>query len=297
MKKVVFFKNIDRFELIRWSIILFLALLISHFFAYEKLPFIFKDYTFPWRTFGLALIFGTTICHANTTINKYLKKKHPLNKNLKNRIIRQFLFIWIVTIIIFTILYIGINGLILKKDLTFISYSFFLFISLFISTFEGLILILLEMYKQSMLSEYKNEDNVEKVVNNDKKYITVKTADSISNIEVNNIAYVNSKNGIVILKDFQEKKFISQYTSLNEIIDLFDSNIFYRVNRQFLLNRHCIKKLEDATNKKLDVHLKEGFLKSNPVLSCSRYKSKELRDWFNNPNTENNIIANTTKSL
>jgi len=275
-----YLNKVNRFERIRWSIIIVLALLIAHYFAYEKIPFISEGYKFPWKTFGLALIFGSTICHSNTTIYKKLNIAFPLRENLRKRILLQFIYIWIVTAIIFSLLYLGINGVLLNKKITFISFSFFLFISIFISTFEGLILILLEVYKLYQSAESNLENINNGVAVEEKKYLPIKTVSKITNLNINNIAYVNSKNGIVIIKDLDKNKFITQYTSINEIIDYFPDTMFYRVNRQYLLNKEIIEKLEDDVNRKINIFLNPAYL--NHIISCSRYKNKEIKNWFNN---------------
>jgi DNA-binding LytR/AlgR family response regulator len=272
--------KIDKFETIRWSIIFVLSLIIAHLFGYGKLP-LTSGYKFPWRTLGVALIFGATICQMNTTIYRRLNKSLILKENLHKRILLQFIYIWVASIILFTILFLGINGVLLKKTITFYNYSFFLIIILFISTFEGLVFILLEVYKFYKSNQKNNENIIEEVKITENNFLTIKTVGNITNLSIDNIGYVNSKNGIVIIKDLDKKKYITQFTSLNEIIDVFPQSTFFRVNRQFLLNRNVIKKLEDDINRKLNVYLKDEFLKSNPVLSCSRYKSKEMRDWFN----------------
>jgi len=270
----------NRFEKIRWTIIIVLALLIAHYFSYEKIPFISDNYKFPWKTFGLALIFGSTICHSNTAIYKRLNMAFPLRENLRKRILLQFVYIWVVTVVIFSLLYLGINGILLDKKITFINFSFFLFISIFISTFEGLILILLEVYRLYQSSESNLEDIKKGVSGEEKKYLPIKTVSKITNLDINHIAYVNSKNGIVIIKDLDKNKYITQYTSINEIIDYFPDTMFCRVNRQYLLNKEIIEKLEDDVNRKINIFLKPAYL--NHIISCSRYKNKEIKDWFNN---------------
>ena len=105
------------------------------------------------------------------------------------------------------------------------------------------------------------------IVNFRHQWIPVKTAD-IACFMRENLNY---------LYTFSGEKHILDYTTLEEIEELLDPRLFYRANRQFIINIDSIQTVRPHENQKLTAHMKLP-LKFN--VDISREKAPGFKKWF-----------------
>lgn len=73
-------------------------------------------------------------------------------------------------------------------------------------------------------------------------------------------------------------KYMIDYTTLEEVEDLLDPRLFYRANRQFIINIDAIQTVKPVENSKLIIRLKEPNHKLE--IDMSRLKSPEFKKWM-----------------
>jgi DNA-binding LytR/AlgR family response regulator len=90
------------------------------------------------------------------------------------------------------------------------------------------------------------------------------------------IAYF-MRDSLNFLITFREEKFYLDFNSLEEIEDIIDPRVFFRANRQCIINTNAIASIRLHDNGKLSLHLKSP-LKS--VIEVSREKAPSFKRWF-----------------
>jgi hypothetical protein len=261
---------------VRYISVVLLSFFLSHYLNYQKLPFT-PGYEFPLRTFIFVIIFGIFICESNAFIYRYLKETRSYNNSLKAIIGQQFIYSAVVTIIIFSTLYIVINLIVFDNPFSFFSFTKFLLIIIAIALFEDIILTfrdILKLYNAS-LSKFDNSNKVF-----DK--ILVQQGNNTIEFDTEELAYLHSENGVVTILDQYLNEYTTQYNSLNEIEEKLPPTIFFRINRQYFVNRNIIKSIKKDKNRKLKVILDKPYQKQEGYdgLNVSRYKSMDFKKWY-----------------
>lgn len=77
---------------------------------------------------------------------------------------------------------------------------------------------------------------------------------------------------------FNGEKYIIDYVTLEEVEELLDPRLFYRANRQFIINIGSIQSVKPVENSKLIIKLKEPNHKLE--IDMSRLKSPEFKKWL-----------------
>jgi DNA-binding LytR/AlgR family response regulator len=77
---------------------------------------------------------------------------------------------------------------------------------------------------------------------------------------------------------FNGEKYIIDYVTLEEVEELLDPQLFYRANRQFIINIESIQTVKPVENSKLIIKLKEPNHKLE--IDMSRLKSPEFKKWI-----------------
>lgn len=108
-----------------------------------------------------------------------------------------------------------------------------------------------------------------------KKRFAVKTSKGIFIINVKEIAFIRAEEGLVFCVTKNQKKFTLNY-SLNELEQLLDPNVFFRLNRSEIINVNFIEKLENYFNDRLSVSLQQWEEK----LISSASRTAALRKWI-----------------
>ena len=79
------------------------------------------------------------------------------------------------------------------------------------------------------------------------------------------------------LYKFTGEKFILDYTTLEEIEELLDPNIYFRANRQSIIHIDAIEKVKLHENQKLTVTLKDPLKMEQDI---SREKAPGFKKWL-----------------
>lgn len=111
--------------------------------------------------------------------------------------------------------------------------------------------------------------------NDFKKRFAVKTAKGIFIVNVDEIAFIRAEEGLVFCTTKNQKKFTLNH-SLNELEQLLNPDVFFRLNRSEIVNVNFIEKLENYFNDRLSVSLRN--FEEKLISSASR--TSALRRWI-----------------
>jgi len=111
--------------------------------------------------------------------------------------------------------------------------------------------------------------------NDFKKRFAVKTTKGIFIINVDEIAFIRAEEGLVFCTTKNQKKFTLNH-SLNELEQLLNPTVFFRLNRSEIVNVNFIERLENYFNDRLSVSLRN--FEEKLISSASR--TAALRRWI-----------------
>jgi DNA-binding LytR/AlgR family response regulator len=124
---------------------------------------------------------------------------------------------------------------------------------------------IIDLIKKSFVKKQKYKASL--LVHHRESYIPV---------EVNNIALLMLDTEILYIYTFNKKKF-PIYKTLTEIESEIDPALFFRINRQVLINRNSIKEVQPYFHRKVVVKTDLGIKEQ---LIVSRVKVSEFMDWL-----------------
>ena len=137
---------------------------------------------------------------------------------------------------------------------------------------------------QNSLSKTADQYSVEtinKVLSSlQKQYKTrfmVKVGDHLRSVSTEKIAYFYAEGRHVYLVNWQDRKFIIDY-KMEDLAELLDPAVFFRVNRSFILNIESITDVIIFSNSRLRIGTKPETEKE---ILVSREKVNVFKDWFN----------------
>lgn len=111
---------------------------------------------------------------------------------------------------------------------------------------------------------------------NYKTTFLVSHRDELIPLKIENIAYFKIDTGVVKAVTTDNKVF-SINDKLEDIEEELDSQLFHRVNRQFIINKDSVVNLKTYFNGKLIVEVKPG---SEQRIVVSKAKAAEVKDWL-----------------
>jgi DNA-binding LytR/AlgR family response regulator len=111
-----------------------------------------------------------------------------------------------------------------------------------------------------------------------KKTILVYFQDKMSALKVDSIQYIHHDLGLVYLMTFDKKKYFMNQT-LDEFETILNPNDFFRVNRQFIINRKAILVVENYLSRRLVLLLKSPITET---IIVSKTKAPLLLKWIEN---------------
>ncbi len=120
---------------------------------------------------------------------------------------------------------------------------------------------------------------IQQITLDDKKYksrFLVKKGERLLSIETTNIAYFQTRNGVVSLVTDTGQKHLVDYT-LDELSSQLDPSDFFRANRQYLIHYNMIKEVHRYHKGKL---LVEGTLSTEDQILVSEEKSSLFKKWL-----------------
>lgn len=104
----------------------------------------------------------------------------------------------------------------------------------------------------------------------------VKMADAMISVETNDIAYFQTRHGVVHLVNREGRKYLMDVT-LDELVQQLDPRTFYRANRQFIVHFGAIKKTHRYHKGKL---LLEVIPSAEAQIIVSSEKSTAFKQWL-----------------
>lgn len=119
---------------------------------------------------------------------------------------------------------------------------------------------------------------IEQVTSPYKTNILVYVKDKILPINTNSIVYINSDNGIVTLWLEGNMRYIVNYT-LDTLMEMLNPAVFYKANRQFIINKNFIKSIERYFTRRLVVRLTTP---TEEDIVISKVKATEFLKWVEN---------------
>ena len=104
----------------------------------------------------------------------------------------------------------------------------------------------------------------------------VKQGQKLIPIDVDEIAYFFSEDSVSFFVNFQQVKYISDY-SLEEIEQMLDPNLFFRISRQFIVGIKSIVQIHNYFNGKLKLELKPM---NEREITVSRERVSDFKVWM-----------------
>jgi|688.fasta_scaffold804310_1 DNA-binding LytR/AlgR family response regulator len=105
---------------------------------------------------------------------------------------------------------------------------------------------------QSRLNQFTIENIFDAFNKEYKKRFLVKSGEHIQSIKVEEINNFFSEEGYTFVNYIQNKKYIIDYT-LDQLEELLDPNLFFRLNRQSIVNINSINKISTYLNSRLKI--------------------------------------------
>lgn len=109
-----------------------------------------------------------------------------------------------------------------------------------------------------------------------KSRFMVKSGQSIKTIPSEKVAYFLAEEGVVLLVTFEGKRFVVNYT-LDQLEDLLDLQVFFRANRQLIINIRAVKEVSPYFKGRLHLTL-EPSLAGDQIISSS--KASVFKEWL-----------------
>jgi LytTr DNA-binding domain len=96
-------------------------------------------------------------------------------------------------------------------------------------------------------------------------------------IPVETIAYFYKEGNYTTLKTFQSETYLLNH-SLDELMKLLEETLFFRANRQFIINLKACHYFTNEDNGKLEVHLIPGY---DDEVIISQKRAPAFKEWLN----------------
>ncbi len=96
-----------------------------------------------------------------------------------------------------------------------------------------------------------------------KDYIPIKSNSEIYFLKVNDITFIQSDYGVIFAYDSANKKHLLNQTSLKEIQEILNPEVFFKINRSELINKFYIEKISRYTKNTVAIQIKSHNLKTS----------------------------------
>ncbi|MCB0687658.1 MAG: response regulator transcription factor [Saprospiraceae bacterium] len=111
-----------------------------------------------------------------------------------------------------------------------------------------------------------------------KKRILVRKGNEYLPLAIDQIAYFLTEHGLTFAQTFDQNTYMIDQ-NLSELESQIDKTIFFRVNRQFLVNLDAIQKFRSIEQSKIHLDLKPGFRQE---IIISKQNAIAFRQWISN---------------
>jgi two-component system LytT family response regulator len=137
---------------------------------------------------------------------------------------------------------------------------------------------------ESLAQQFKTENNIqsklkETLSNSTKEYknrFMVKVGDRIKSITTDEISFFYADGRDVYLVNKEARKFIIDYT-VEQLEELVDPTLFFRINRSFLLNINAIQEVNVHSNSRLKI---KTHIQWPDEIIVSREKVADFKNFF-----------------
>jgi hypothetical protein len=225
-------------------------------------------------TYSIDTIEGWLAWWAVRSIIIYLDVKMPYKENPQKRIIVQVLLTSAAGLAVIIILTELVSWIAKGRPaiLNFYTYDIFI-ISIWFLVLNGIYIGMHYYYEWQESEKRRAEEKKLRLTG-----FTVKQGNQLLLVDFSDILGFYSDAGYTYLLTWQEKKYITD-RSLDKTEDMLPEELFFRLNRQFLLHRTALTGFKTTGNGKLDIQVKStGNIP--PVVSVSRTRAVQFRKWF-----------------
>ena len=108
--------------------------------------------------------------------------------------------------------------------------------------------------------------------------VVVRSDDAFQVIQTEHIIYLKIDNGTVTVHDIHENAFPLNIGRLRDVEKLLDQRIFFRANRNFIININYIKKFRILSRSKVCVDLNSSL---DQGIIISQRNSASFKHWIN----------------
>ncbi|MEP5612583.1 MAG: LytTR family DNA-binding domain-containing protein [Cyclobacteriaceae bacterium] len=228
------------------------------------------NYQFPFLLFFISLLDGIILVHLIDAVYFQFEKSIFVKKVEAKQIVWFILTCLTIISAYFPVYYFSANYLL---GFTSELYSFVL------SLLGSLLVVMLFIFL------FYGRKFVELLtVKNNNGTFKVKSGKKIHLIPLQEIRYFYSQNKAVFLVNIDGKKMVTNFT-LNELEGVLDKRIFFRANRQHLVQATAVASVSTSSNDKLEVTLKTNSEVVEIVVS--RYKAAAFREWLEKATSHN----------
>jgi two-component system, LytTR family, response regulator LytT len=126
-------------------------------------------------------------------------------------------------------------------------------------------------YDYSVLAE-----DIQRLSRKYKNRFLVKYGDTILFKNIDEIAYFYADEKVVYVVTNDAKKFLIDY-NLEDLEDVLDPHVFFRLNRKFVAKIEAIQKVKTLFNSRLQVFLKPNY---DAEIFVSRERSQQFKTWL-----------------
>ncbi len=119
-------------------------------------------------------------------------------------------------------------------------------------------------------------EDIQKLSKKYKNRFLVKYGDTILFKNIEEVAYFYADEKVVYIVTMEGKKFLVDY-KLEDLEEILDPHVFYRINRKFVIKIEAIQKIKTLFNSRLQVFLNPAF---EDEIYVSREKSQQFKAWL-----------------
>ena len=109
-----------------------------------------------------------------------------------------------------------------------------------------------------------------------RKRMVIRIGEQIRLVEVGEIAYFYTENRVNYLCTFSDIRYPIDY-QLDELDTMLDPSVFFRINRQFIININAIEKMQTWSKSRIKITLKPPAQEETIV---STERSPQFREWL-----------------
>ncbi|MEM8567770.1 MAG: LytTR family DNA-binding domain-containing protein [Bacteroidota bacterium] len=245
-----------RMATIRYGVVAFIAFCFAHIFSHQ-MPLV-GDYHFPYKMFLAILGMGGVVCSGSWGVTLLYRNRIFSDKALTlNRVLR-FIGINFITV---SLLYTVVQFLVFR-GFSGPGFAIGLFVIGLLAVIENLSFLLVSS----------------------RQYIPIPTKFTVPLgkkelvIPFEEVAFFRLSDGVIYLFTVDGKKIATVLGSMESLEKSLPPAVFYRANRQYIVQKEAVHELIKMKNRKLGLTLNTSA--EDEKIVVSRYKSKDLKKWM-----------------